>query len=73
MDRYAAALHAAEPCHLTLGKLVNCNGKPLAHLVKSKFSEDILRDKFIFQTIAQNKRNTVPIFVLNQNPSFTLS
>ena len=53
MDRYAAAFHTAEPCHLTLGKLVNCNGKPFAHLVKSKFSEDILRNKSIFQTIAQ--------------------
>ena len=51
MDGEAASLHAAEPGHLALGKLVDGNLQPAEHLVVSQTANDVLRQEFILQAI----------------------
>ena len=45
----ASSLHAAEPRHLPLGKLMNRSLKCIMHFIESPFADDIFSDIFIFQ------------------------
>ena len=51
VDDGTTALHAAEPRHLALGKLVDGNLQLTHHLVVTEFSDDVLCDVFILQAI----------------------
>ena len=51
MDGEATALHATEPGHLALGKLVDGYLQALEHLVVGKPAHQILRDKLILQSV----------------------
>ena len=48
MDGEATALHATEPGHLALGKLVDGYLQALEHLVVRGLANEILRDELIF-------------------------
>ena len=51
MDAYAFPFHSSEPCHLSLCELVDGCCKLCAHLLVCQFSDYILCNEFVFETV----------------------
>ena len=51
MDAEPPALHAAEPCHLALGKLVDGYLQLAEHFVAGGFTDDVFRHVFVLKAI----------------------
>ena len=51
VDDVAVAFHAAKPCHLAFGELVDGVGEVFAHVVVGDFADDVLCDELIFKAI----------------------
>ena len=51
VDGEASALHAAEPRHLALGKLVDGNLQALEHLVVGETAHEVLGDELLLQAV----------------------
>ena len=61
VDIESPALHATEPGHLPLGKLVDGDLEPGEHLVVGSLTYEILRHELVFQSVIYQviSRNTL--------------
>ena len=65
VDADAFALHSAEPGHLPLGELVDGGGELCAHLLVGQFSDDVLGDEFVFESVVYEVFRSYPLGLRN--------